>query len=265
MKNLSRKSSLLLRMSVFFLLTFFSVSCQLVEDILEEHVPKKSQTFYGPNVTVGNGTARTFVIVDPAGKPTSVGINFSEQALNGLPDQVVEYVLAFPQQANLTMFKHSTLDWNPHGHDPQGVYTSPHFDIHFYMISNEERMTITGLNPPAMDPAPEAKYMAANYVQTPGRVPMMGAHWVDVLSAEFNGGKFTKTFIYGTLNKEVTYYEPMATLEYLLTKPSEVIPIRQPAAYQKNGYYPLKYSIKYNPTAKEYTISLEELTYRQGQ
>jgi hypothetical protein len=264
MKNFSLKSSLLLRMSVFFLLLFFTVSCQLIEDILEDGL-KKSKTFYGPSVSVGNGSARAWVMIDAAGKPTSVGINFSEQALNGLPDQGVENVLELPSQANQTLFKHFTFDWTPHGHPPMDAYGLPHFDLHFYMISHHERMAIPGLNPPAIDPAPAAKYIPSNYVQLPGLVPMMGAHWVDMLSGEYNGEKFTKTFIYGTLNKEVIFLEPMITREYLLTKPHEVIAIRQPAAYQKSGYYPLKYSIKYNPTAKEYNISLEELTYRHGQ
>jgi hypothetical protein len=263
MENFSRKS-LLLQLSVFFLLLFSTISCQLIDDLLEDHT-KQSKTYYGPSVSVGDGNARAWVMVNPAGKPTSVGINFSEQALNGLPDQVEEYVLELPKEAKSSLYKHFTFGWNPQGHEPPGTYDLPHFDIHFYMISNEEREAITGLAPPAMDPAPAAKYIAANYIQTPGRVPMMGAHWVDVLSPEFNGSKFTKTFIYGTLNKEVIFHEPMITREYLLTKPTEVIAIRQPEAYQKSGYYPVKYSIKYNSTSKEYTVSLEGLTYKQGE
>lgn len=264
MENLTRKS-LLLQVSVFFLLLFSSVSCQLFEDLLEDHAPKKSKTYYGPSVSVGDGTARAWVMVDHAGKPTSTGINFSEQALSGLPDKMEEYVLELPTEAKLTLYKHFTFGWNPEGHEPPGTYDLPHFDIHFYMISNEERMKITGLAPPAMDPAPASKYIAANYVQTPGRVPMMGAHWVDVLSPEFNGSKFTKTFIYGTLNKEVIFHEPMITRAYLLTKPNEQIAIRQPAAYQKSGYYPLKYSIKYKSSLKEYAVSLDDLTYHHGE
>ena len=265
MKNPSQISSTFLKVSVFFLMFFFTASCQLFEDILEEHVPKKSQTFYGPSVTVGNGSARAWVMLDPAGKPASVGINFSEQALQGLPDQVVENVLELPSQASQTLYKHFTFGWNPHGHPPMDAYGLPHFDIHFYMISDQERMAIPGLNPPAMDAAPEAKYIPANYVQLPGLVPMMGAHWVDMLSSEYTGHKFTKTFIYGTLKKEVIFLEPMITREYLLTKPNEAIAIRQPAAYQKSGYYPLNYSINYNSTSKEYSVTLNNFTYRHGQ
>lgn len=36
------------------------------------------------------------------------------------------------------------LNWEPSGHPTEGVYTIPHFDFHFYMISEEEVMNITG-------------------------------------------------------------------------------------------------------------------------
>jgi hypothetical protein len=34
------------------------------------------------------------------------------------------------------------LDWNPRGHIPDGVYTVPHFDVHFYLITREQREEI---------------------------------------------------------------------------------------------------------------------------
>ena len=48
-------------------------------------------------------------MVDATGKPSSVGINFSEQALHGLPIQTEEYVLELPAQTNQTLYKHFTF------------------------------------------------------------------------------------------------------------------------------------------------------------
>jgi hypothetical protein len=48
----------------------------------------------------------------------------------------------------------------------------------------------------------------------------MGSHFVDITSPEFNGGIFTQTFIFGSYESNVIFYEPMITLDYLLSKPS---------------------------------------------
>ena len=93
----------------------------------------------------------------------------------------------------------------------------------------------------------------------------MGAHWIDLLAPEFNGGTFTRTFIYGSFDGEFTFYEPMLTLDYLLSKPSETIPIRVPGAFQKDGYHPTDYRIRYDAKSREYTIAIINLTHHEGE
>jgi hypothetical protein len=56
----------------------------------------------------------------------------------------------------------------------------------------------------------------------------MGAHWADLLSPEFSGSPFTKTFILGTYDGKVIFWEPMITRAYLLTQPDEFVTVRQP-------------------------------------
>lgn len=116
-----------------------------------------------------------------------------------------------------------------------------------------------------MDLAPADKYLPVAYVLGPGVVPAMGAHWVDVLSPEFNGGTFTKTFIYGSYNGNITFFEPMFTVDYLKKKTIESIPIRQPQAFRVNGYYPQSYSFSYEKSGKVFNIALTDLTYRKGE
>ena len=71
-------------------------------------------TFYGESTAVGNGTARTWVVLDDKGKPTSVGLTMSETALSGLSKDhmPVEYRLSLPKEASATPFDNVTLDWN---------------------------------------------------------------------------------------------------------------------------------------------------------
>ena len=60
----------------------------------------------------------------------------------------------------------------------------------------------------------------------------------------------------------MTFLEPMATRAFFETRPNITEKIKLPSAYKKHGFYPTAYSIKYDPVRKEYSVSLEGLTYR---
>ncbi|WP_247237814.1 DUF5602 domain-containing protein [Telluribacter sp. SYSU D00476] len=237
----------------------------LVSSCTPKDEVKAADTYYGSEVSVGNGTARTFLKVDNAGNPVSVGVKLTEAALQNLPDghnhrvqhtEAPSFPLPLPQQKLRTPFDHVTLDWNPVGHPPENVYDKPHFDIHFYMMSEQERMAI-GPEDPKIEELPEARYMPETYVPIPGGVPQMGKHWVDPASMQ---QPFTHTFLYGTYNGRVTFYEPMVTLSHLQSKTKSVSPIAQPRAFHKTGlYYPSTYRIEYSEQEKAYFIILDGL------
>lgn len=234
----------------FSLLGFTTISCQ------NDDLPLPQRTFFGPEVALGNGTVKSFVTLE-AGAPQEIGLIFPEAALDNLPHMMANLTIELPQQVERTPFDHIGFDWNPHGHEPEGIYDSPHFDMHFYMITPAERMQI-GLNDPLSEKLPEEKYMPSNYVPLPGSVPQMGKHWADPTSPELTGeGDFTQVMLFGSYNEEVTFYEPMITVEYLKEEKSEIIDLSLPEDYQQEGkYYPTKYKISFNQNKKEYTISL---------
>lgn len=217
----------------------------------------KAGTFAGETKALGSGTVKSWVKWDDNGNPTSVGLTFSETALQNLTDTgAVEYSLMMPSQASATGIDHIGLDWNPQGHEPNPIYGLPHFDIHFYYLTMSERMTIAfGKD---MD-IPASKYVPANYITADSMsIPMMGVHWVDVTSGEFNGKIFDKTFIYGFSKGKLAFLEPMITKAFFETKPSVTVNIPQPSEWQTtNRYYPATYSVKYDATAKEYTVTLD--------
>lgn len=255
---------------------------------------------YGPAVTVGDGRARTYVLTDAqTGKPREIGVALDERALDGLPSagsghhgagpMTHEYILTLPE-GNATPFKFVELNWNPVGHEPEGVYQNvPHFDFHFYVISKAERDAIMPTdsafetkanNVPTGDYIPPFNVALGPPGAPPAKiaVPMMGVHWVDVRSPELQRlvGKpegyrpFTATFIHGSWDGQFTFWEPMITRAHILEKKTttdaavrdQVIPISTPAKYKSAGYYPNAYRITWDADAKEYRIALTNLVWR---
>jgi hypothetical protein len=235
-------------------------------------VAPKERTIVGETKTLGAGEARSFVRLGPDGKPTAVGVTFSEAALEGLPkepppgEEGIGITFALPPQAAATAFKHIWLNYNPHGHPPEKIYDVPHFDIHFYMISDAERETITatgeGLAKGNRQPA--AEFIPEGYVYIPNStIPRMGAHWVNPLGRELQGQAFTNTFLFGSYDGRLVFAEPMIAKSFLETKTDVTELIKLPKNYELRGaYYPTKYSIRYDAAAKEYTIALEGMTLR---
>lgn len=248
----------------------FASSCEKHESIdpsmTQEHAEynpsTKTTMHYGPAVPVGGGVARIRTEVSKSGEPLTIGIVLSEKAMTNLPHEMASVDLQLPNQAHHLPFDHVTLDWNPHGHEPEQVYTLPHFDMHFYTITKEEKAVI-GFNDPLAELLPEPQFMPASYIALPGSIPMMGKHWVNPASPELNGERFTQTFLWGSYNHKVAFLEPMITLEYLLSKPNTSFELQQPLAYQQaEKYYPTSYSIRFDEQRKEHIIDLIGLTKR---
>ena len=89
----------------------------------------------------------------------------------------------------------------------------------------------------------------------------MGAHWIDVTSPEISGAPFTQTFIYGSFDGRVTFYEPMITLDFLKNNSNFERAIPQPAKVQKSGWYPTKMKVAKHDGLTE--VILDGFIYRQ--
>ncbi len=258
---------------------------------------------YGTPTKLGNGMIRTYIVLDEkdSRRPLEVGVALSEQALEGLPAGTPMaghghhtmgnvLLLDLPAQ-NPSPYKFVQFDWNPNGHEPEGVYTLPHFDFHFYTVPVEVRNSIDPADPryaqkAANYPAAQYRYpfyldaaTAAGASAAAVTVPMMGLHWLDVRSPELQkltgnpaGWRpFTKTFIYGTWDGQFIFDEPMITRAYILEKkttadPSladEVVPVPTAARYSLAGFYPSAYRITWDAQQKEYRVALTQLAWRE--
>ncbi|HTF47554.1 MAG TPA: hypothetical protein VK735_08920, partial [Pseudonocardia sp.] len=90
-------------------------------------------------------------------------------------------------------------------------------------------------------------------------------HWLDSSEGLVPGKyDFKSTFINGSWDGQYTFMEPMLTREWLLTKAPLRQDIKQPAAYQRSGYFPTVYSVNFDDSSKEYVISLGGLTKRDA-
>jgi hypothetical protein len=262
-----------------FRTTFVAVSLAVAYACSDSAAPEATErTIAGPAQSLGQGSARTFVTLSPQGTPTTVGITLSEAALSGLPNtpmpgmpSAVMVILPLPAEAKVTGFDHVAVDWNPVGHDPIPIYGQPHFDFHFYTVSDSMQKSILPSDPQFAAKAnnlPTSAFVPPGYVPPPGvpaasTVPVMGLHWTDVNSPEFTGKPFTATFVYGSYDGRFIFIEPMVTKAYLETHPTMTVPVPQPSKWATPGFYPLNYSISYDATAKEYRIMLATLTKRE--
>ena len=222
-----------------------------------------------------------------------------------------EFTLTYPRQVldAVSPLEHTVVNWNPNGHPPPFVYTIPHLDFHFYAYSAERRERCVktprweDLCPIDEDPGfvnvdcaglafltePLPGDMEPpGYILVPGPAEAaMGNHLIPVTSAEFNGGDFTHTWIYGVEGGNITFFEPMITIPYLawLTKvatgdvvdpqdPNQgtiavsddgfvvvEVAIAFPMAYPEAGMYPTSYVMAYDLVSDEYTVAMTGFEY----
>jgi len=219
----------------------------------------KYNTFKGEEIPMGTGYARSWITLSHTDVPLAIGIEMTEAAITSLVDHSLAFMLPLHHKAiDATAFEHIVINWNLHGHPPTGIFTVPHFDFHFYTITNEERLAIPiyPLAMAAFDNLPPVGYMPASYSPDPGGVPQMGKHWGAGTVAP---GTFTKTMTLGSYNGEVNFIEPMITLDALLSGVAFSLPYAQPNLFAEHTYYPTKYNFfvddgKYYVTLSDFVL-----------
>lgn len=236
---------------------------------------KKPQVIKGTAVQVHGGKAWTWVQVNKQGNPEKLGVALTDDALNTVPAGTpngghghVEgnhWVMKIPSKSGLTAFNHVGMHWNPNGHEPETIYTLPHFDFHFYTSPPEEVLEIGTYETDSIrfKNTPSTDYFPAKYFNpgAPASVPQMGAHWMDGAASEFQGKTFTETFLFGSFDGKVTFYEPMITLDFLKKNSNYVRDIPQPAKVQKTSWYPTKMKVSKHDGITE--VILEGFVYRK--
>ncbi|MCG2610482.1 DUF5602 domain-containing protein [Flavobacterium sp. SM15] len=218
--------------------------------------------FKGPEVNLGRGKIRSWISINSQGEPEELGVEMTPNALRGLPvESEHSHTIVVPlhlKAKQITPFDHIGLNWNPNGHEPEGVFDVPHFDLHFYMISVKDREAIPAWSPETdalFNNYPPRGYMPQDYFTPPGPATaeaQMGKHWLPVNLGDFL--PFKSIMIYGSYDGRVIFYEPMFTYK-MLTNPFEGTSrdFSVPSYYQTLDSYPSTYNIyKDEDTGKIY-------------
>lgn len=211
-------------------------------------------------VTVFGGKAWS-TVVSKDNVPQELSFVVNDAVLNTAPpagegetghNPANDFLIPLPATASaITPFKWIMLNWNPAGHEPDHIYTIPHFDIHFYETTPEEVMGY--MDQAKLNAEVPSGYVPANHISGPG-VPMMGKHYIDATSPELNGQTFTQTFLYGAYDGKVVFYEPMITLDFLKNTAHFDRTIPQPTKFAKAGYYPTKMKVQKRNGQTEVTL-----------
>lgn len=260
--------------------------------------PWRARTYLGEPQAIGAGTVRSYATVGPSGAPKEIGVTLTAGALERLPARPnthsrcfdvdgdgrhthhecigdEERILEVPVAAAAAglPFKWITLNWNAAGHP--APYARPHFDFHFFVW---DRHRIDAIAPGrcgelvdcgdferASRPLP-ARYQPPGHVDVGAVVPRMGNHLLDSRSPELADSltPFTRTFIYGAFDGELTFWEPMITLDFLRRTRAACFEIRQPQAFARTGYYPTRYCVRQDPRTDSRTVSLEGFVYAEA-
>ncbi|MEO6720387.1 MAG: hypothetical protein ABIN67_08470 [Ferruginibacter sp.] len=228
----------------------------------------KLQIFRGAEMPMGNGKANSWFTTNENGVPQEIGFEMTSEAFTGLTTDPADFAAAtfalqqHPKAKDLTPFDHLVINWNPHGHDPAGVFDIPHFDFHLYTITAEDRVTIPPYMPATAalhDKLPPAGFMPASFTATPGGVPQMGKHWGDNNMSL----PFKHTMVYGSYNGKMVFLEPMVTKVFLDSGEKVTHDYDQPTQFEKTGkYYPTKYNIYRDASNHKHYVTLSAFVLR---
>ena len=278
---------------------------------LAERLIKTTASYRGPCAEYGDraalGDGKQVAYTQRVGsRPVAVGWRVSDDVLEGLPtdqpnegkwcydknsdgklDRMTECTGGFETKLDLnghfrqavdTPLNYVLANWNPMGHMPPHVYDLPHFDVHFYLNDNSERLAIRpGPCPNLVNcddyklgkDLPDDKYVAPDYADMDAVEPAMGNHLIDPTGPEFNGETFTHTFIYGSWDDKITFYEPMITKNWLSAlragdQASECYAMKLPDAWQQSGRFPTRYCTRHLSNRNELQVSMEGFVYRRA-
>ncbi len=259
--------------------------------------------YQGDTADLGNGDVSTYVETDAAGDLVAIGVRLSSSSLTGFPLEpdgtapcfdvdgdgaedartecfmMLRRDLYLPPSESpaLAPFGYVQFNYNPHGHPPPAppVYAEPHFDFHFYLVGLEDVKKIrTGtcgffidcdLYERARVPVP-AEYMPPDYIEVGAAAGEEGNHLLLSTAPELGDppADFTQTFIFGSYDGHIIFYEPMIAVSVFTSGLDECYPIAEPTAWEVAGPYPTRYCMRHLPDEEAYTVSLESFVPRDA-
>ena len=155
---------------------------------------------------------------------------------------------------------HLTVLWESMGHPP-GPFLTPHFDFHFYTVSQEDRNAIdcADLSKPGALPAgyalpdfalpPEMAKMAGKDTLVGICVPQMGMH--SLLASDLEAQQVMRgSMVLGYYKSGLIFIEPMISKAMLMEKQSFDLPI--PSIPGRTEVYPRTFRANFDAEKQSY-------------
>lgn len=177
---------------------------------------------------------------------------------------VAEAVIPLPAEVrSATGVDHLTVYWEPHGHPPT-PYLTPHFDFHFYIISDSARraMDCSDTSKPAELPSG----YALPDIDIPGIgmlkglcVAQMGMHALEA-AALADTATFRGAMVMGYYAGKPIFFEPMISKAMLLEKKSFSFPLPTPAGAPASVRFPTSFQAEYDAALPGYRFVFSDFT-----
>lgn len=215
---------------------------------------------------------------DPSVQPPNI-------ASDGLPYYAFRwaYESVSDRVKRVTGIDHISVDFNPCGHPPMGVFTVPHYDLHIYLVSPEYRtcMTCTTIpGAPVCDPSNQDTFSGRAFFNvattTDGSpanmpdgfevavfdsVPLMGGHaWHAMNQPPGDNSWSEPVWVMGPYDGQIVDYEPMFPLSYVSGDTSTYWEENLTYKGQTIPELPNRYSVGYDADTKVITVSLSGTT-----
>jgi hypothetical protein len=211
----------------------------------------------GETGTIAGQLVSTFATLNERGEITKVGVTLPLASIRATAME--EMVIArFPSQSvDQTGLDHLQLGFLPNGHTPT-FWQVPHFDIHYHRVSiaTREGIDCTAEPMPAADRLPEGYTIPGTGPEPAGScVPAMGIHAHDTSSPEVIGAEpFDETMILGYHGGELTFIEPMITIERMETTEDLDRAIPAPARLAPPARFPTRFTMTYLDEGDSYEL-----------
>jgi hypothetical protein len=239
---------------VISLAVFFLFSCSQSSSPVTP--ASKAATYYGESKPMGDDSIRSWIKTDLNGNPSSIGVTFPQSAFAKIEsDQDTMFMMMLPMLSGSMLaapFDHIEVNWSKKG-DPKPPYNVSYFDAHFFTVDEAAQSAVmAGVDNQTM--MMDSNYLPSGYKLDDMAEAMMGVHAIDTTDMD---NPFNHTAMYGFYHGDLYFIEPMFSKTYLDSKTTFSADIRQPKKFKRGGWYPTKYTEKYDGTTKTYSISID--------
>lgn len=170
------------------------------------------------------------------------------------PDQLA--VVRLPPEARAALgLDHVGINWEAHGHAP-APFMTPHFDFHFYNLSQARVQGIDCSDPSKPERVPEGYELPDVDVPELGLLvglcaPAMGMHALpveDIAGTE----PFTGSMVIGYYRATPIFFEPMVSQALLMREADFTLPMPAVEDLPEGVRYPREFTAEYDGDGRQY-------------